>query len=172
MYLKIILAFLIPGLVGYGALELPLIEHIVVNDYGWMTVSEFSHILSFSNSLPGPNIAKVAAYIGYLQAGIIGVIIAVVVLFAPSLIITIALLNVLYKHKDSPRIQRLTLFVRPTVIVLMGLLACQFIDASYHQLGWVQTIILMLVSFVLLEKVKLHPCFVILGMFFVGVFYP
>ena len=56
IYVEIFLAFLIPGIVGYGGgpASIPLIEHEVVDRYGWMTTSQFSEVLALGNSLPGP----------------------------------------------------------------------------------------------------------------------
>jgi chromate transporter len=53
--------------------------------------------------------------------------------------------------------------VVPTVAVLMAGLTYDFIKTSYTSNGWVQTIIIVCLSLLLLEKWKVHPAFVIVG---------
>ena len=165
IYLHLFLAFFIPGIVGYGGgpSSIPLVEHEVVTRYQWMTVEEFSEVLALGNALPGPIATKMAGYIGYDVGGVLGAIVAVFATVAPSLILMIALLGILYKYKDSPKVKNMTSFVRPTIAVLLGILAIRFIESAYIGAGMWQTIFLVVASFVLLEKLKVHPAFVIFG---------
>ena len=77
-YVQLFLAFFFPNIIGYGGgpATIPLIEHEVVEKYGWMTKSEFSEVLALGNALPGPIATKMAAYIGYDVAGVFGAAIA------------------------------------------------------------------------------------------------
>ncbi|MCC3356201.1 chromate transporter [Bacillus sp. REN16] len=165
IYLQLFLAFFIPGIVGYGGgpSSIPLVENEVVGRYGWLTVSEFSEVLALGNSLPGPIATKMAGYIGYDVAGIPGSIFAIFATVAPSLILMIVLLGFLYRHKDSPKVKRLSNYVRPAIAVLLGTLTISFFTTSYVDAGWLQTIILIVVSFILMEKLKVHPAYVIIG---------
>lgn len=117
-YWEIFLAFFIPGILGYGGgpASIPLVENEVVKRYEWMTVQEFSEVLALGNSLPGPIATKMAGYIGYDVGGILGAVIGVFAAVAPSLIIMILLLGLLTKYKNSPKVKRLTLYVRPVKI--------------------------------------------------------
>ncbi|RFB17320.1 chromate transporter [Bacillus sp. HNG] len=173
IYWQIFLAFFIPGIVGYGGgpSSIPLVENEVVGRYGWLTVSEFSEVLALGNSLPGPIATKMAGYIGYEVAGIPGSIIAVFATVAPSLILMIVLLGFLYKHKDSPKVKRMSSYVRPAIAVLLGTLTISFFTTSYADAGWLQTIIIIVVSFVLMEKLKVHPAYVIIGALGYGAFF-
>lgn len=165
IYWKLFLAFLIPGLVGYGGgpASIPLVENEVVQHYGWMTVSEFSEVLALANALPGPIATKLAGYVGYQQAGITGVLVTEFASVAPSLILMLALLGLLYKFKDSPKVKRMTLYIRPTIAVLLGIMAYSFFAESYKGIGTWQTILLIVASFLLLEKWKVHPAYVIVA---------
>jgi chromate transporter len=161
----IFLAFFIPGIVGYGGgpASIPLVENEVVDRYEWMTVTEFSEVLALGNALPGPIATKMAGYIGYQQGGIPGAIVGVFATVAPSLILMIILLGILYKFKDSPKVKRMTNYVRPTIAVLLGVMTYSFFSTSYMDAGLMQTIILVVVGFLLLEKWKVHPAYVIVG---------
>ncbi|MEK5444816.1 MULTISPECIES: chromate transporter [unclassified Fredinandcohnia] len=165
IYWQIFLAFFIPGIVGYGGgpASIPLVENEVVDRYGWLTVSEFSEVLALGNALPGPIATKMAGYIGYQQGGILGSLVGVFATVAPSLILMITLLGILYKFKDSPKVKRMTSYVRPTIAVLLGIMTFSFFSTAYVDVGVWQTLILIVVSFLLLEKFKVHPAYVIIG---------
>lgn len=175
IYWQIFLAFLIPGIVGYGGgpASIPLVENEVVERFEWMSVQEFSEMLAMANALPGPIATKMAGFIGFQQGGILGTAIGVFATVAPSLILMIVLLNVLNKFKDSPKVKTMTFLIRPTIAVLLGGMAFSFFQTSFDGAGLWQTLFLVVVSFVLLEKVKLNPAFVIVfalayGAVFIG----
>ncbi len=165
LYWEIFLAFFIPGILGYGGgpASIPLVENEVVHRYGWLTVQEFSEVLALGNALPGPIATKMAGYIGYEVGGVLGASIAVFATVAPSLLLMIGLMSLLYKFKDSPKVKRMTNYVRPTIALLLGAMAYRFFAQSYEGTGLLQTVILIVVSYLLLEKWKVHPAYVIVG---------
>ncbi len=170
IFWKIFIAFFIPGIIGYGGgpASIPLVENEVVDRFHWMNVTEFSEMLAMANALPGPIATKMAGFIGYQQGGLLGTLVGVFATVAPSLILMILLLSLLYKFKDSPRVKTMTNLIRPAIAILLGIMAWQFFRNSYEAAGLFQTIGLIAVSFLLLEKVKLHPAFVILGSLIYG----
>ncbi|MBP1948005.1 chromate transporter [Virgibacillus litoralis] len=163
IYWHIFLAFFIPGILGYGGgpASIPLVENEVVRRYEWMSVQEFSEMLALANSLPGPIATKLAGYIGYVEGGPLGAVIGVFAAVAPSLIIMILLLGVLYKYKDSPKVQRLTLYVRPVIAILLGVMAWRFFQTSYEGIGFWQVLLITVSSFLLIERMRIHPAIVI-----------
>jgi len=163
IYWQIFLAFLIPGILGYGGgpATIPLVENEVVDRYGWLTENEFSEILALGNALPGPIATKMAGYIGYEQAGFLGAGVGVFATVAPSLILMIGLLSLLMKYKDSPRVKKMSGLVKPAIAVLLGVMAVGFLMNSYTGIGVLQTILIATVSYILLEKRKVHPAYVI-----------
>lgn len=102
------LAFFIPGIVGYGGgpASIPLIEHEVVNRYGWMSTQEFGEVLALANALPGPIATKMAAFVGWEVAGVPGVIATLFATVGPSLAAMLLLMSVLLKYKDHPRMKK------------------------------------------------------------------
>jgi chromate transporter len=163
IYWQIFLAFFIPGVLGYGGgpSSIPLVENEVVDRYGWLSVNEFSEVLALGNALPGPIATKMAGYIGYQQGGILGSVVALFATVAPSLILMISLLGLLMKYKESPRVKRLTTLIRPVIAVLLGVMTYDFIFSSYEGLGIWQTLFIGVASFLLMEKWKVHPAYVI-----------
>jgi chromate transporter len=163
IYWHLFLAFFIPGILGYGGgpASIPLVEHEVVGKYEWMTTQEFSEVVAIGNSLPGPIATKMAGYIGYTEGGIVGSIVAMIATVAPSLILMVFMMAILMKYKDEPEVKNLTKVIRPVIAILLAFMTIQFAQESVEGIGIVYTVIVMVVSFVLLEKVKLHPAFVI-----------
>jgi chromate transporter len=162
-YWQLFLAFFIPNIVGYGGgpAIIPLIEIEVVNHYQWLSLQEFSETLALGNALPSPIATKMAGHIGYTVAGVLGAFIAVFATVAPSLILMVLLLTLLYKYKDSVKVKSMTLLVRPIIGTMMALLTYKFFISSYVQSGLMQSAFLIVVAYILLEKLKLHPAWVI-----------
>lgn len=164
IYWSIFLAFFIPGILGYGGgpASIPLVEKEVVDNYGWMTTQEFGEVVALGNALPGPIATKMAGYIGYTEGGILGSAVALFASVAPSLILMIVLMVTLMKYKDSPQVKSITKLIRPVIAVLLGAMTLQFFMTSVDTSGNIQTIILIVVSYWMLEVRKIHPAFVIL----------
>jgi len=173
IYWHLFLAFFIPGILGYGGgpASIPLVENEVVDRYGWLSVSEFSEVLAIGNALPGPIATKMAGYIGYEVGGSLGAFVAVFATVAPSLILMIGLLGLLMKYKESPKVKRLTLFVRPVIAVLLGVMTYDFFFSSYEGVGIWQTLFIGVTSFILMERLKVHPAYVIAGSLIYGGFF-
>lgn len=165
IYWQIFLANFIANLLGYGGgpATIPLLEHEVVDRYGWFTVSEYSEMVALGNGLPGPIATKLAGYIGYEQGGILGAFVGLFASVAPSMIMMIALLGILLKFKESPKVKRLTQYVRPTIAVLLGVMTVSFFFTSFDDAGYIHSIIIGIASLLLLEKWKISPVYVVLG---------
>jgi chromate transporter len=170
--LQLFMAFLIPSIVGYGGgpASIPLIQKEVVDRYGWYSVERFGELLAIGNALPGPIATKMAGYIGYEQGGILGALSALVATVAPSLLAMVFLLSLLYKYRNSPRVKRMTLLIRPTIGIMLAVLAYQFIASSWEHAGIVHTLILAAAAYLCLERWKVSPPYVIVGALLYGAF--
>lgn len=170
IYWELFLAFFIPGIVGYGGgpASIPLIQTEVVDRYGWVSADEFVELLAIGNALPGPIATKMAGYVGYEVGGAFGAFVALFATVAPSLLAMVALLGLLYKFKDSPRVKRMTALIKPTIAILLSVLAYEFFAGAWKSAGMLQTIMLAVASLLLLEKWKVHPSFVIVGAIIYG----
>jgi|SRR5690625_423104 len=165
IYWQIFMANFVANILGYGGgpATIPLLEYEVVNRYGWFTVSEYSEMVALGNGLPGPIATKLAGYIGFEVGGVFGAFVGVFASVAPSMIMMIALLSLLLKYKDSPKVIKLTQYIRPTIAVLLGVMTYNFFLNSYEEAGMIHTVIIGIVSLLALEKWKVSPVFVVLG---------
>lgn len=132
---------------------------------------KFSEVLALGNALPGPIATKMAGFIGYEVAGIPGAIIALFATVGPSLILMLILLNILFRYRNSPRVKRLSSFVLPAIAILLADMMFDFINTSYNAIGLIATVLIVVCSYIALEKIKIHPAFVIIAGLVVGGFF-
>ncbi|MDV7105554.1 chromate transporter [Vibrio sp. TH_r3] len=163
IYLTIFLAFFIPNIIGYGGgpAIIPLIEEQVVGNYQWMTTTQFSEILALGNALPSPIATKMAGYIGYQVGGILGAIIALFATIAPTLIIMLVALRLLYQFRDSPKVKAMSQWVLPVVTTLMAMLTFKLLAHGVTEFP-LHFIALFIFAAITLEKLKWHPTLVII----------
>jgi chromate transporter len=156
-------AFFKVGMLGYGGgpSSIPLVHKEVVEQYKWMNDGDFSDVLALANTLPGPIATKMAGYIGYRVAGVIGMLNALLASIIPTIILMIVLLTSLSAFRDQPWVAGMTKAVVPVVGVMLVVLTWQFFKQAKDGLGWKYTIILSIGSVILLQFMGVHPGFVI-----------
>lgn len=164
--LQLFLAFFRIGMLGYGGgpSSIPLVHKEVVEKYKWMNDDEFADVLALGNTLPGPIATKMAGYIGYRVAGIIGLINATLSTILPTILLMIILLTTISSVKDLPWVQGMTAAVVPVVGVMLAVLTWDFFKKSKKSLGWVKAISLIALSFLLMEIAGIHPAILIVGL--------
>ena len=165
-HLQLFLAFFRVGILGYGGgpSSIPLVHKEVVDKYRWMNDDEFADVLALGNTLPGPIATKMAGYIGYRVAGIWGLINATLSTIVPTIILMIVLLTTISSVKDYPWVQGMTAAVVPVVGVMLATLTWDFFKKSQQSLGWLKALILVVISFLLMEILGLHPAILIVGL--------
>ncbi|UYG00789.1 MULTISPECIES: chromate transporter [unclassified Halomonas] len=170
IYWELFLAFFIPNIIGYGGgpAIIPLIEAEVVGRYGWMTSQGFAETLALGNALPSPIATKMAGYIGYEVAGALGALVAVLATVVPSLLLMLGALGLLYRHRESPRVKRMSQWVRPVIAVMMAWLTLGFFLEGMESAGLVHTLIIGAVAAAALVWLNVHPAFVVLGALLYG----
>ena len=127
--LTLYLEFIKVGLfcVGGGCASVPLIQAVVVDGYGWMTLSEFVEIFTISQMTPGPIGINAATFCGMKVAGVPGSIAATMGFVTPSLILCIIVTRLFFKYGDIPAIRGVLNGLRPAVIALIMSAGVSFI---------------------------------------------
>ncbi|WP_340453920.1 chromate transporter [Peribacillus butanolivorans] len=93
-------------------------------------------MLGIGYTLPGLIATKMAVYNGFQEGGYLGSFLAAVfATVASSLILMLTLMGLLYKFGTYPQVKRMTLYVKPTIAVLLGVMAFQSFYESYFQIG-------------------------------------
>jgi chromate transporter len=68
---------------GGGYVSIPVLQHAVVDGYGWVTAREFADAMAMTQLTPGPVLIG-AAFIGMKAGGLAGAVAATVGVFAPT----------------------------------------------------------------------------------------
>ena len=74
---------------GGGYVSIPVLQHAVVDTYGWVTGREFADAMAMTQLTPGPVLIG-AAFIGLKAAGPVGAVAATVGVFAPTAVLMVA----------------------------------------------------------------------------------
>lgn len=170
----IFIAFFRSGILGFGGgpAAIPLVHKEVVETFGLMTDDEFADVLSIGNTLPGPIATKMAGYIGYRVGGVLGLLNALIATVLPSAIALILLLTVLKEYKELSFIQGMTNGVVPIVAVMMLMLTWDFLKKGQKALGTRGNSLLLIVAFVVMTVLGVHPALVIASLLVAALLLP
>ncbi|MDB9373651.1 chromate efflux transporter [Nodularia sphaerocarpa] len=116
-YLTLIFFFLKVGsfIFGGGLVILPLLESEVVNQFHWLTRSEFLDGVAIGEFTPGP-VVITAAFVGYKVAGAMGALISCVAIFTPSFLFIMGAAPLLVRIRQNPWIRSFLKGVTPAVL--------------------------------------------------------
>ena len=121
IYLQLFLSFLQVGLfsIGGGYATMPLIQNQVVDLHPWLTLQEFTDLITISQMTPGPIAVNSATFVGIRIAGIPGAIVATLGCITPALILVSLLAYIYNKYKDISVLQNVLSCLRPVVVALI-----------------------------------------------------
>lgn len=169
IYLQLFLSFLQVGLfsVGGGYAAMPLIQSETVTRHGWLTMNEFTDLITIAEMTPGPIAVNSATFVGIRIAGIPGALIATFGCILPSCILVSLLAYLYLKYKNVAVFQNVLSFLRPAVVALIAaaglsiLKMVAFVQNQEGKIDWVG-IITFLIAFLVLRIKKCNPVFVML----------
>lgn len=148
IYFKLFYVFAKLGLFTYGggyaiiALLLGVLE-----DYGWITASEFSKLVAISQITPGPIAVNSATFVGYRVAGIFGSFFATFGIFVPAFFITMIVSQFFYRIKDNEQFNSIINALRVCAVALIASAVITFSkDAFFVKLT--ETSILINIDFI------------------------
>ena len=108
-----------PGkIAGGGFVLVPVLHNRLVTQLGWLKPQEFLDGVAISNLTPGP-IAVLATFAGFHLAGTTGALAATVALFAPGIVLMLAISHQYGRFRDDHRAQRFLAGVNPAVAGLI-----------------------------------------------------
>ena len=153
MYIQLFLSFFQISLFSFGGgyAALPLIQGQVVNVHHWLSMTEFTDLITISQMTPG----AVVATLGYIT---------------PSCIIVTIIAKLYLKYREMDMLQGILGGIRPAVVALIGsagisILQTAFWEASGKMVisdtSWLMVGIFV-VCVILLRKVKMNPIWVML----------
>lgn len=122
IYLQLFIAYLKIGFFGFGGgyAMLSLIQSIIVEQYAWITPSQFADIVAISQMTPGPIAINSATYIGYTVAGFWGSVVATVAVCMPSLTIMLAITRFVIHLRNNIYLKGVLAAMKPMVVGMIG----------------------------------------------------
>lgn len=171
VYLKLFLSFLKVGMfsIGGGYAAMPLIQSEVVTGHGWLSMGEFTDLITIAEMTPGPIAVNSATFVGIRIAGVPGAIAATFGCIFPSCIIVSLLAFIYYKYKNMSVLQGILQSLRPAVVALIagaGISLLRSVAVGEEALlpenvNWLG-IVLFAAAFFVLRKWKWNPILVML----------
>ncbi len=117
IYLELLLGFLKVGLFAFGGAygAIPLIRDVILS-YGWLDEDMLTYMIAVSESTPGPIMVNLATYVGNIQAGLLGAIIATLAVVMPSFVIILLVMAVLKTALKNRYVQAVLRGLKPCII--------------------------------------------------------
>ena len=174
IYLQLFWSFFQVGLFSFGGgfAAMPLIQSQVVDIHGWLTLRQFTDLITISEMTPGPIAINSATFVGMQIAGFGGALTSTLGCILPSCVI-VSLLAWLYgKYKELTAIQGVLSGLRPTVVALILSAGMSILVLSLWGptgFSWdissldLIAVILFAVGLFLLRRFKPNPILIMLG---------
>ena len=113
--------FLRLGILAFGgpAAHLAMMEEETVRRRHWLSREKFLDLLGAANLIPGPTSTETAIYIGYQQAGWLGLLVAGVCFILPAAVIVTVLAWAYVLFGSLPQVADLFYGIKPVVIAII-----------------------------------------------------
>ena len=190
IYLQLFLSFLQVGMFSFGGgyAAMPLIQGQVVTGHHWLSMSEFTDLITISQMTPGPIAVNSATFVGIKIAGIPGALAATFGCILPSCIIVTVIAKLYLKYRSMEVLQGVLGSLRPAVVAMIAAAGISIlitaagisilITAFWGSRDLIAVtgtkwslVLIFAVCMILLRKVKINPIWVMIlaGVMKVGI---
>lgn len=166
IYLQLFLSFLQIGALSFGGgyASMPLIEAQIVTSHGWLTMTEFSDLVTIAEMTPGPIAVNAATFVGTKVAGVLGALVATAGCILPACVLVMLIARLYLKYRNLTVLQSVLGSLRPAVVAMIASAGLTILMNAFWgsrtvvlaNTNYVMVAIFVL-SFVLLRKTKLSP---------------
>jgi len=113
--------FLKLGTVGFGGPPalIAMMEIEMVQKRQWVKREYFMDMLAAINLVPGPNAVEMAIYLGYIRAGIPGLLLAGICFLIPATLITLLIAYYYQSYGSLPQAQVILSGITPLIIAIV-----------------------------------------------------
>ncbi|WP_130838198.1 chromate transporter [Lachnoclostridium sp. Marseille-P6806] len=121
IYWQLFFAFLQIGAFSFGGgyAAMPLIQSQVIDRYAWLSIEDFTALVTIAEMTPGPIAINAATFAGNQVAGIPGALAATVGVILPSCLLVTALAYLYNKYQKLALIQGILKSLRPAVVAMI-----------------------------------------------------
>lgn len=181
IYLQLFFSFLQVGMFSFGGgyAAMPLIQGQVVTAHKWLSMSEFTDLITISQMTPGPIAVNSATFVGIKIAGIPGALVATFGCILPSCIIVTVIAKLYLKYRNMAMLQGVLNSLRPAVVAMIAsagisiLITAFWGNAAAIALAGTKwsLVVIFVVCIVLLRKIKMNPIWIMVlaGVMKVGI---
>lgn len=106
--------------VGGGYAAIPLIQSQIVDTHAFLTLAEFTDLITIAEMTPGSIAINAATFVGTRVAGLPGAIICTLGCVLPSFVICLLLAYFYYKYRNFSAVQTVLSSLRPAVVALIA----------------------------------------------------
>lgn len=156
------------GTIGGGYAMVPMIQHQIVEEKGWLSEEEFLDILAISQTAPGVFAVNMSQHIGQKIGGLRASILATLGVVLPSFIIILLLATIFRNFRDNRWVEYAFMGIRPVVVALIA--APVFSMAKSAKLSW-QTLWIPVLVAGLIYLFDVSPVYVLLAAALMGYLY-
>ena len=165
IYLQLFLSFLQIGALSFGGgyAAMPLIQEQIVAKHAWLSMSEFTDLVTIAEMTPGPIAVNSATFVGTKVAGVLGALVATAGCILPACILVTLIAKLYLKYKNLAVLQSVLGSLRPAVVAMIAsagmlILLNAFWGGTVNlaATNWLMVAI-FLGAFLLLRKTKLNP---------------
>lgn len=172
IYIQLFLSFLQIGLFSFGGgyAAMPLIQEQIVDTHGWLSMSEFTDLITISQMTPGPIAINSATFVGIKIAGLAGAAVATAGCIFPSCVIVTLLAKIYLKYRNVKTFQSVLDSLRPAVVAMIAAAGVSILTSAFWQnadkiilaeTDW-SMVLIFLICLILLIKAKWNPILVML----------
>ncbi|MDB5325483.1 MAG: chromate transporter, chromate ion transporter family [Phycisphaerales bacterium] len=113
--------FLKLGTIAFGgpAAHIAMMEDEVVGRRKWLTREQFLDMLGATNLIPGPNSTEMAIHVGYVRAGLPGLLVAGASFILPAVVIVLGFAWAYVRFAQLPAVGHILYGVKPVVVAIV-----------------------------------------------------
>lgn len=113
--------FLKLGTIAFGgpAAHVAMMEDEVVRRRKWLTREQFLDMLGATNLIPGPNSTEMAIHVGYVRAGLPGLLVAGASFIFPAVLIVLGFAWAYVRFGQLPAVGHILYGVKPVVVAIV-----------------------------------------------------
>lgn len=170
IYWELFFSFVQVGLfaIGGGYAAIPLIQDQVTVQHEWLTLTQFTDLVTIAEMTPGAIAINAATFVGTQIGGFVGALIATFGCILPALIIVSTLAYLYFKYRSMKLMKGILDGLRPAVVAMISSAGLSILilafwgeagfsaDRIVSGLNWV-AVLLFAGAFLLLRKWKRSP---------------
>lgn len=165
IYWQLFFSFLQIGALSFGGgyASMPLIQAQIVTQHGWLTMGEFTDLVTIAEMTPGPIAVNAATFVGTRLGGLPGALAATAGCILPACLLVTLIARLYLKYKNLAVLQSILGSLRPAVVAMIASAGVSILVSAFWggsvalaATNW-RMVGLFLAAFLLLRKTRLNP---------------